>query len=109
MESVRKFIELSAYSLNWNKEVNGPSIIWEGEGINEIGRRADTYEIVIRVDKRYFRPTEVNELKGDASKAKKILGWSPKISLEELIKEMIKKDMQEAQKELMMRNKGFKL
>ena len=63
MASVREFIELSAFYLNWNKHKDGPSIIWEGEGVNEIGRRADTKEIVVRIDPRYFRPTEVNELK----------------------------------------------
>ena len=52
---------------------------WEGSGIDEIGRRADTGEIVIRVDKRYYRPTEVDELLGDSSKAREELGWIPKI------------------------------
>ena len=96
MESVRKFIELSATYLGWTDKHNN-SIIWEGEGMNEIGRRADTNQIVIKVDARYFRPTEVMELKGDASKAKQKLGWEPKISLNELIKEMIEFDLREAE------------
>ena len=63
-----------------NKSNNG--IVWENKGLNEVGRRADNNEIVIRIDSRYFRPTEVDELLGDASKARKKLGWSPSISLE---------------------------
>ena len=57
--------------------------------LNEVGRRADTMEIVIKVDPRYFRPTEVDFLLGNSDKAKKELGWEPNTSLEELIKEMI--------------------
>ncbi len=89
-ESVRRFIELSAHSLGWSK--NSKSIIWEGEGLNEIGRRADNGDIVIRVDPRYFRPAEVDTLLGDASKAKQKLGWSATITLEELVEEMIAED-----------------
>ena len=69
METVRKFIEICAIKLEWNKEDNGPGIIWEGKGLNEIGRRADTNEIVVRIDERYFRPAEVDELQGDSQKA----------------------------------------
>ena len=81
METVRKFVEISASKLNWNKDHNGPSIIWEGEGVNEIGRRPDTNEIIIRIDPRYFRPTEVDELLGDPTKANNKLGWHPTITL----------------------------
>ena len=97
-ESVRKFIELSAHSLGWTK--NSKSIIWEGEGLNEIGRRADNGKIVIRVDPRYFRPAEVDTLLGDASKAKQKLGWSATITLEELVQEMIDNDRLIANKEV---------
>ena len=67
METVRRFCEISAISLNWYpKNCKMPKgIIWEGSGINEVGRREDTGEIVIKVDKRYYRPTEVQELLGD--------------------------------------------
>ena len=106
-ESVRKFIELTSLALGWNKENNGPGIIWEGENINEIGRRADNGEIVIRIDERYFRPTEVQTLLGDPTKAKDKLGWIPSISLEELIKEMVEVDKKEAQKESYLRKEGF--
>ena len=105
-ESVRKFAEISASYLGWNS-VGNSGIIWEGEGLNEVGRRADTNEIVIKVDPRYFRPTEVDFLLGESSKAKKELGWEPKTSLEELIKEMIKHDKEEARKESLLRNSGF--
>jgi len=108
-ESVRRFVELSAINLGWNKSSEGPGIIWENEGINEIGKRADNGSIVIRIDSRYFRPTEVNKLQGDANKAKKELGWEPKFDLEELISEMIKHDSNEAKKELILRNEGFSL
>ena len=53
--------------------------------INEIGRRADNNEIIVRVDKRYFRPNEVETLLGDATKAREILGWEPTSTLEELV------------------------
>ena len=89
MESVRKFCELTANELGWNKGGNSSGIYWENKDLDEIGRRADTGEIVIRIDPRYYRPTEVNELMGDASKAEKKLGWKPKISLEMLISEMV--------------------
>tara|TARA_B100000886_G_scaffold307078_1_gene239862 strand:+ start:11514 stop:12632 length:1119 start_codon:yes stop_codon:yes gene_type:complete len=108
METVRKFIEISARKIGWAKSNNEPSIIWEGNGVNEIGKRPDTNKIVIRVDKRYFRPTEVDQLLGDPSKAYKNLNWSPKISLEELISEMIDYDLQEAEKESHLINEGFK-
>tara|TARA_B100000886_G_scaffold335824_1_gene293541 strand:+ start:44156 stop:45220 length:1065 start_codon:yes stop_codon:yes gene_type:complete len=89
MESVRKFCELTANELGWNKYQNSSGIIWDGSGTNEVGRRADTGEIVIKIDPRYYRPTEVQELLGDASKAKNKLGWKPKITLEELVSEMV--------------------
>ena len=109
MESVRKFIEISAEKLKWNKKIGEPSIIWEGNGINEIGRRADTKEIVIKIDPRYFRPCEVDQLLGDPSKALKKLKWSPKSTLEEMIEEMIEKDKEEAQKQSLLQKKGFKV
>ena len=107
-ETIRKFIEISASKLNWNINKNKPAIIWEGKGINETGRRADTNEIVIRVDQRYFRPTEVEELLGDSTKAFKKLNWKPKLSLEELIYEMIENDLEEARKECFLRDGGYK-
>ena len=106
-ETVRKFVELSAIELGWNNKKSSPGIVWEGEGLNEIGRRSDNGQIVVRIDSRYFRPTEVNSLLGDSSKASREIGWSPKTTLEELVSEMIKKDSNEAKKELILKNKGF--
>ena len=94
METVRKFCELTAKEIGWGTHSCPNGIIWEGEGINEIGRRADNKEIVIRIDPKYYRPTEVDELIGDASKARKLLNWEPKISLEEIISEMVKEDLE---------------
>ena len=107
MEKVRTFVELAANKIGWGNSKDSPSIIWEGKGINEIGRRGDTNEIVIRIDPRYFRPTEVDVLLGDPSKARKKLGWEPKTTLEEMIEEMINNDLNEAKKNLLLKNKGF--
>ena len=91
--SVRKFIEISAEKLGWG------GIDWEGEGIQEIGKRKDNGKIVITIDPQFYRPTEVDKLLGDASKAHKKLGWKPKINLDDLITEMIEKDLEIASKE----------
>jgi len=108
-EKVRDFLEIAAKKLGWSKSVNGPAILWEGKGKKEIGRRADTKEVVIKIDPRYFRPTEVDELIGDATKARDKLGWVPKISLEDLIGEMIEIDMEEAKKGMILKKEGFKI
>ena len=100
---MRKFIELTAKELKWG------SIIWEGTGLDEIGRREDTNEIVIRIDQKYFRPTEVPNLLGDPTLARDKLGWVPKTTLEELISEMVKVDKEEAQKELFLVRSGFEI
>ena len=106
-ESVRTFIELTAKKIGWAKNKDEPAIIWEGEGINEIGRRADTMEIVVKIDPIYFRPSEVETLLGDASKSQEKLGWKSKTTLEELISEMVENDLKEAEKESYLKNKGF--
>ena len=107
METVRRFIELTAKELQWNTQGDSSAILWEGKGVNEIGRRADTKEIVIKIDQRYFRPSEVDELLGDSSKAYQKLGWEPKTNLEDLIKEMTKHDLKEAGKEKLLMEKGY--
>ena len=90
MVTVRAFIELCAKELGWDKNnKEGKGIIWEGTGVDEIGRRADNNEIVIKIDPKYFRPTEVEELLGDSSKATKRLNWEPKITFEIGIKKTI--------------------
>jgi len=107
-ESVRRFVELSAIALGWNKnQPNG--IIWEGEGTDEVGIRVDTDEIVIRIDKRYFRPCEVDSLLGNAKKASNELGWEAKTDLESIVKEMIEEDISIAKKEVLIANRGFNI
>ena len=107
MKTVREFIELSAIKLGWNKEKGGQGIIWENKGLDEIGRRVDNGEVVVKIDQRYFRPTEVDQLLGDASKAREELKWKPTISLDEVIAEMIQEDLNEAKKEYLLKSKGF--
>lgn len=86
--SVRKFTELAF------KEV-GIDIDWSGENENEIGRNRETGKILVEVDPRYFRPTEVDQLLGDASKARRVLGWKPEINFAEMITEMVVSDIKE--------------
>ena len=106
-ETVRHFIEKCALEVGWNNKKDSPGIIWKGEGINEVGIRADNGKTVVSIDPRYFRPTEVEELLGDSTKAQIELGWKPKITLEEIISEMILNDDQEARKEIILANEGF--
>ena len=68
-------------------------IIWSGSGTKEVGKCKETGKILVRVNKNYFRPAEVDLLVGDASKAKELLNWSPKISLDRLIQEMVEFDL----------------
>ncbi len=97
--SVREFIQIAAKTLGWNKESKSDAIIWEGKGIDEIGRRSDNGKIVVKINSTYFRPTEVETLLGDARKAKSELGWEPKLTLNNMIQEMIKSDLNIAKKE----------
>jgi len=90
--TVRSFIELSAKILDWG------GIDWEGEGINEIGKRKDNGDIVIKIDPKYYRPTEVDSLLGDPTKAHEKLGWRPNTSIEDLAREMIEYDNKESKK-----------
>jgi GDPmannose 4,6-dehydratase len=98
--SVREFVERAF------KEV-GITIAWEGEGIQEQGIDAETGRVLVSVDPRYFRPTEVHELLGDASKAAKLLGWKPKMTFSELVKRMVISDLKEAEKERLCKTNGF--
>ncbi len=79
--SVREFVEEAAPYF-------GINIIWEGEGIDEVGVDKNTGKVVVKVDSKYFRPSEVETLLGDATKAKKKLGWEPKISFKQLVEDM---------------------
>ncbi|MBN8806898.1 MAG: GDP-mannose 4,6-dehydratase [Sphingomonas sp.] len=71
----------------------GVEIAWSGSGISEIGRCTDTGKTVVQIDKRYFRPTEVDLLIGDASKARADLGWTPAVTFEELVRDMVEADL----------------
>jgi len=84
--SVREFVEKSC-------EYLGIALIWKGKGIEEVGIDMTTGKIIIEIDKKYFRPTEINVLLGDATHAKEKLHWKPKITFEELIREMIDADI----------------
>ncbi|CAJ0928624.1 unnamed protein product, partial [Mesorhabditis belari] len=83
---VRTFVEMAFLEIN--KE-----IVWEGEGVNEVGREKDTGVIRVKVNPKYYRPTEVEQLLGDATKAREKLGWQPKVTLKELVSEMMKCDI----------------
>lgn len=81
----------------------GIDIKWQGNDEDEVGYRADTGEPVVRVDPRYYRPTEVELLLGDATKARQELGWEPKHTLESMVDEMVKKDLEAAKDELTLK------
>lgn len=83
--SVRQFVEAAF-------EEAGVQVAWEGSGVDEIGKDAKTGKILVRIDPRYFRPTEVDLLVGDASKAKNLLNWEPKTRFRELVAEMVRSD-----------------
>ena len=97
--SVRDFVNIAAKEL-------GYKIIWKGKGKNEKGLVDG--KVIIKVDKNYFRPTEVETLLGDASKAKRKLGWEPKISFIKLVSEMVSEDLKLAQSNKLMLKNGFK-
>ncbi len=100
--SVREFCELAFKEIGINLE-------WQGEGVNEKGIDKKTGRVLVEVDPRYFRPAEVESLLGDSSKSREKLGWKPEISFEELIKEMVQSDLEEAKKEAYLKNGGFKV
>ena len=98
--SVREFVEL-AFS-----EV-GIRLTWQGEGVNETGIDSETGKTLVAVDPRYFRPTEVDELLGDATKAREVLGWVPRVSFGELVRRMVVADLREAEREHLCTTAGF--
>lgn len=100
--SVRELIELAFKNV-------GISITWHGHGIDEIGINADTRQILVKVDPRYFRPTEVELLLGDATKAKTMLGWQPKVTFPELIAMMVKTDIEQAKRDLLCQKHGYRV
>ena len=98
--SVRGFIELAA-------KAAGFTIRWEGKGIDEKGIDVDSGNELVCIDPRYFRPTEVDTLLGDSTKARQKLGWVPKTSFTELVREMVAMDMLEAEKDKLCLQEGF--
>ncbi|SFN75992.1 GDPmannose 4,6-dehydratase [Nitrosospira briensis] len=103
--SVRDFVNTAAEEL-------GMRLRWHGQGINEVGALEEVHaapesRIIIRVDSRYFRPTEVQALCGDASKAREKLGWVPKTNFRELVSEMVREDLKSAERDELVKKHGF--
>ena len=94
--TIREFVNMSFAEV-------GRELDWQGSGVDEKGICKETGEVLVSVDPRYFRPAEVELLVGDASKAKRVLGWEPTSTLEQLCSEMVKSDI-----ELFKRNKLLK-
>ena len=101
-ESVRTFVELAF------REV-GICLRWEGEGKAEQGIDAASGRVLVEVDPRYFRPTEVELLQGDPSKAQRLLGWQAKTTLAELCAMMVKADLEQAQRDVLCEENGFRV
>jgi GDPmannose 4,6-dehydratase len=99
--SVREFVELSGQHL-------GMRIEWRGKGVDEQGVDAKTGKAIVKIDPRYFRPTEVDTLLGDPSKAKAKLGWQPKTSFAKLVEEMVASDLEIARRDALIAREGFK-
>jgi len=98
--SVRDFVNAAA------KEI-GISVTWTGEGVEEKGYDAQG-RCIVQVDPRYFRPTEVETLLGDATKAREKLGWTPKVTFDELVAEMVREDLKAAERDELVKKHGFK-
>ncbi len=99
--SVRDFVNAAAKELDIK-------IDWQGQGVEEKGFSQETGKCIVAVDPRYFRPTEVETLLGDPSKAKNKLGWEPKIRFDELVAEMVREDLEAAKKDELCRREGYK-
>ncbi len=97
--SVRDFVSIAAQEL-------GMALTWQGEGLETKALDADG-KCVVAIDPRYFRPTEVETLLGDASKARERLGWTPRISFQELVAEMVREDFKTAQRDELMERHGY--
>ena len=99
--SVKEFIEIATNFLDI-------SIVWQGSGIDEKGYDQHSGKCIVQIDPRYFRPTEVDSLLGDPSKAREKLGWKPKVSFEELVKEMVTEDLKLTKQDEFCQQKGFR-
>jgi len=100
--SVREFVERVAAEL-------GQEVDWRGHGVNEEGIDAATGRVVVKIDPRYFRPTEVDTLLGDSTKARTQLGWRPEISFDALVKEMVTVDVELARRDALLKREGFRV
>jgi GDPmannose 4,6-dehydratase len=100
--SVRDFVAAAGGRL-------GMAIEWRGEGVNEVGIDTATGRTLVRVDPRYFRPTEVETLLGDATKAQQKLGWTAEVTFPELVADMIEADLDEAKRDAMVAKEGYKV
>jgi GDPmannose 4,6-dehydratase len=100
-KSVREFVELAARH-------TGLQLEWRGKGVDECGVDVASGRAIVKVDKRYFRPTEVDTLLGDASKARSRLGWQATTSFEDLVREMTESDLNTARRDALMAREGFK-
>ena len=100
--SVRECIELAAREL-------GLAIRWEGKGVEEKGINAANGKTIVAVDAKYFRPTEVETLLGNPSKAHEKLGWAPRITFSELVREMVAADLEEAKRDELCQRAGFRV
>ena len=98
--SVRQFVDAAASALDMN-------IDWAGEGVDETGTDQNG-NVIVRVDPRYFRPTEVETLLGDPTKAKEKLGWTPSTSFEDLVAEMVRADLEDAKRDALVAREGYK-
>jgi GDPmannose 4,6-dehydratase len=98
--SVREFVERAGERL-------GMQITWQGSAREEVGVDGRTQRVVVRVDPRYFRPTEVDSLLGDPSKARAQLGWRAEISFEQLVAEMVRADLELAERDALIRQHGY--
>ncbi len=99
--SVREFVALAADKL-------GRRIEWRGSGVDEEGIDTTTGQAIVKIDPRYFRPTEVDTLLGDASKARARLGWKPEIGFDALVAEMMSQDLEIARRDAVIAREGFK-
>lgn len=98
--SVRQFVDAAAKEL-------GIQITWQGEGIDETG--TDQHgKVIVKVDPRYFRPTEVDTLLGDPTKAREKLGWTPRTRFDELVAEMVREDLKSAERDELVKKHGYK-
>lgn len=99
--SVREFIEATAAEMGMRME-------WKGAGVDERGLDAESGRTIVKIDGRYFRPTEVDTLLGDATKARTKLGWKPQTTFETLVKEMAAADLEDARRDALVAREGFK-